>query len=80
MAMPQMRVFGAAVQFARAEGIVPAPESSHAIAAAIDEAVKCREEGRKRVIVIGVSGNGLLDLTAFETYLSGHMHETGNDD
>jgi tryptophan synthase beta chain len=48
MAVPQLKVFSAAVQFARAEGIVPAPESSHAIAAAIDEAVKCREEGRKR--------------------------------
>ncbi len=80
MAYPQMRVFEAAVQFARAEGIVPAPESSHAIAAAIDEAVKCRTEGRKRVIVIGLSGNGLLDLAAYDSYLSGHMHDTGNDD
>jgi tryptophan synthase beta chain len=80
MAVPQMRVFQAAVQFARAEGIVPAPESSHAIAAAVDEAIKCREENRKCVIVIGLSGNGLLDLTAYDTYLSGHMHDTGNDD
>jgi tryptophan synthase beta chain len=80
MAVPQLKVFAAAVQFARAEGIVPAPESSHAIAAAIDEAVKCREEGKKRVIVIGLSGNGLLDLAAYDTYLSGHMHDTGNDD
>ncbi|MSU49102.1 MAG: pyridoxal-phosphate dependent enzyme [Opitutus sp.] len=64
----------------RAEGIVPAPESSHAIAAAVDEAVKCREEGRKRVIVIGLSGNGLLDLAAYDSFLSGHRHDTGNDD
>ena len=80
MAYPQLKVFAAAVQFARAEGIVPAPESSHAIAAAIDEAIKCRDEGKKRVIVIGLSGNGLLDLAAFDSYLSGHMHDTGNDD
>ena len=80
MAYPQMKVFAAAVQFARSEGIVPAPESSHAIAAAVDEAVKCREEGRKKVIVIGISGNGLLDLAAFDSYLGGHMHETGADD
>jgi tryptophan synthase beta chain len=80
MAYPQIKVFEAAVLFARSEGIVPAPESAHAIAAAVDEAVKCRNEGKKRVIVIGLSGNGLLDLAAFESYLGGHMHETGTDD
>lgn len=77
---PQTRVFQAAVEFARSEGIVPAPESSHAIAAAADEALKCRAEGRKRVIVIGLSGNGLLDLAAYDSYLSGHMKDVGNDD
>lgn len=75
MAYPQTRVFESAVLFARTEGIVPAPESSHAIAAAVDEAVKCREEGKKRVIVIGLSGNGLLDLAAYDTYLSGAMKD-----
>jgi tryptophan synthase beta chain len=80
IAVPQIKVFKAAVQFARTEGIVPAPESSHAIAVAIDEAIKCREENRKKVIVFNLSGNGLLDLAAYDTYLSGHMHETGNDD
>ena len=80
IAVPQMKVFKAAVMFARSEGLVPAPESSHAIAAVIDEAIKCREENRKRVIVFNLSGNGLLDLAAYETYLSGKMHETGNDD
>jgi len=75
MAYPQTRVFEAAVLFARSEGIVPAPESSHAIAAAVDEAVKCRAEGKKRVIVIGLSGNGLLDLAAYDTYLSGAMKD-----
>jgi tryptophan synthase beta chain len=79
-AVPQLKVFGAAVQFARAEGIVPAPESSHAIAAAVEEAEKCRVEGKKRVIVIGLSGNGLLDLAAYDSFLGGHMHDTGADD
>ena len=80
VAVPQMKVFKAAVTFARSEGLVPAPESSHAIAAVIDEAIKCREENRKRVLVFNLSGNGLLDLAAYDTYLSGKMHETGNDD
>jgi tryptophan synthase beta chain len=80
IAVPQLKVFKSAVLFARAEGIVPAPESSHAISVAIDEAIKCREENRKRVIVFNLSGNGLLDLAAYDTYLSGKMHETGNDD
>jgi tryptophan synthase beta chain len=80
VAYPQLKVFQAAVQFARAEGIVPAPESAHAIAAAVDEALKCREENKKRVIVIGLSGNGLLDLTAYDSYLSGTMKDTGNGD
>lgn len=76
-AVPQLRVFQAAVQFARTEGIAPAPESAHGIAVAIDEAMRCKEEGRKQVIVINVSGNGLLDLTAYDSYLSGRMQETG---
>jgi len=71
VAYPQHDVFDAAVQFARTEGIIPAPESSHAIKAAIDEAIAAREEGRKRVIVFNLSGNGMLDLTAYENYLAG---------
>ncbi len=78
-AAPQLSVFRAAVQFARTEGIVPAPESAHAISAVIDEANRCRVEGRKQVIVFNLSGNGLLDLAAYDSYLSGKMHETGND-
>jgi tryptophan synthase beta chain len=80
VALPQIKVFKAAVQFARSEGIVPAPESSHAISATIDEAIKCREENRKRVIVFNLSGNGLLDLAAYDAFLSGRMQETGDDD
>jgi len=76
VAVPQLKVFQSAVQFARTKGIVPAPESSHAIAVAIDEAIKCRDENRKKVIVFNLSGNGLLDLAAYDTYLSGNMHET----
>jgi tryptophan synthase beta chain len=80
IAVPQSKVFAAGVLFARSEGLVPAPESSHAIAAVIDEAIKCREENQKRVLVFNLSGNGLLDLAAYETYLAGKMHETGADD
>ncbi|MDD3178920.1 MAG: TrpB-like pyridoxal phosphate-dependent enzyme [Opitutaceae bacterium] len=76
VAVPQTKVFEAGVLFARSEGIVPAPESSHAIAAAIDEAVKCREENRRQVILFNLSGHGLLDLAAYDAYLSGKL--TGN--
>lgn len=79
VAVPQMKVFKSGIEFARTEGIVPAPESAHAIATVIDEAIRCREENRKKVIVFNLSGNGLLDLAAYDTYLSGKMHETGAD-
>jgi tryptophan synthase beta chain len=79
VAVPQMKVFKSGVEFARTEGIVPAPESAHAIAAVIDEAIRCREENRKKVIVFNLSGNGLLDLAAYDSYLSGKMRETGSD-
>lgn len=75
VAYPQKRVFEAAVLFARTEGIVPAPEPSHAIAAVVDEAIKCREEGKKRVILFNLCGHGMLDLAAFDTYLSGKMQD-----
>jgi tryptophan synthase beta chain len=79
-AVPQTKVFQSAIQFARTEGIVPAPESAHAIAVAIDEAMRCREANRKKVIVFNLSGHGLLDLAAYDTYLSGGMQEAGADD
>ena len=75
VAYPQTKVFEGAVQFARTEGIVPAPESSHAVRAAIDEAVKAREEGRKRVIVFNLSGHGMLDLASYDAYLSGNLKD-----
>jgi tryptophan synthase beta chain len=71
----QTKVFEAATQFARTEGIVPAPESAHAIAAVVEEANRARETGTKRVILFNLSGHGLLDLSAYETYLSGKLQD-----
>jgi tryptophan synthase beta chain len=71
----QTKVFEAGILFARSEGIVPAPESAHAIAAVINEAAKAREAGKKRVILFNLSGHGLLDLSAYETYLTGKMQD-----
>jgi tryptophan synthase beta chain len=71
----QLPVFEAAVQFARTEGILPAPESAHAIRAAVDEALVAREEGRARVILFGLSGHGHFDLSAYESYLSGKLQD-----
>jgi len=72
-ALPQMDIFRAALMFARTEGIIPAPESSHAIEMAIREAIKAREEGREKVIVFNLSGHGLLDLQAYHAYLQGEI-------
>ena len=73
VAYDQIRCFEAAVQFARCEGIIPAPESSHAIRAAVDEALKAKEAGEPRVILFNLSGNGYLDLGAYDSYFSGHL-------
>jgi tryptophan synthase beta chain len=75
VAYPQTKVFEAAITFARTEGLIPAPESSHAIRAAIDEAVRAREEDRKRVILFNLSGHGMLDLPAYDAYLSGTLRD-----
>ena len=72
-AIHQAKVFEAAVLFARNEGIVPAPESSHAIAAVVNEAVRCRDAGQKKVLLFNLSGHGLLDLSSFESYLHGKL-------
>ena len=72
-AYEQREIFDAAAQFARTEGIVPAPESSHAVKAAIDEAIAAKAAGEKRVILFNLSGHGLMDMTAYEAYLSGLM-------
>ncbi len=72
-AVPQTKVFEAAVQFARVEGILPAPESSHAIRVAIDEALKCKETGEAKTILFGLSGTGYFDLSAYMAYQNGTM-------
>ncbi|MCL2528842.1 MAG: TrpB-like pyridoxal phosphate-dependent enzyme [Coriobacteriia bacterium] len=74
-AVEQTEVFDAALQFARSEGTLPAPESAHAIRATIDEALKCKESGEEKTILFGLTGNGLLDLSAYEQYLSGTMSD-----
>ncbi|MDQ4070193.1 MAG: TrpB-like pyridoxal phosphate-dependent enzyme [Actinomycetota bacterium] len=73
VAYPQGKVFEAAVQFARAEGPIPAPETAHAIRAAIDEALLAKEEGTERVILFSYSGHGLLDLAAYDDYLNDRL-------
>lgn len=72
-AVEQTAVFDAATQFARVEGILPAPESSHAIRIAIDEAMKCRETGEEKTIVFGLTGTGYFDLYAYEAFNNGTM-------
>lgn len=69
----QTAVFEAAEQFARVEGILPAPESSHAIRVAIDEALKCKETGEEKTIVFGLTGTGYFDMVAYEKYNNGEM-------
>ena len=74
-AVEQTSVFAAAEQFARVEGILPAPESSHAIRVAIDEALKCKETGEEKTIVFGLTGTGYFDLYAYEQYNNGTMSD-----
>jgi len=75
IAVHQVPTFEAAVQFARAEGIIPAPESAHAIRVAIDEALRCKEEGTSRTILFNLSGHGHFDLSAYEKYLNGQLED-----
>ena len=71
----QTSVFAAAEQFARVEGILPAPESSHAIRVAIDEALKCKETGEEKTILFGLTGTGYFDLGAYEKFNNGEMSD-----
>ena len=75
-AVEQTEVFRAAELFARCEGILPAPESSHAIRAAIDEALACKETGKELNILFGLSGTGYFDLTAYQQFHDGQMHDS----
>ena len=71
----QTKVFEAAEQFARTEGMLPAPESSHAIRVAIDEALKCKETGEEKTIILGLTGTGYFDMTAYEQFNNGTMSD-----
>ncbi|MBK9160642.1 MAG: TrpB-like pyridoxal phosphate-dependent enzyme [Nitrosomonadales bacterium] len=73
VAVPQLGTFEAGVQFARAEGIIPAPESNHAIRACIDEALKCKESGEKKTLFFNLSGHGHFDMASYDKYFSGQL-------
>ena len=73
VAVKQTEVFAAAEAFARVEGILPAPESSHAIKVAIDEAMKCKETGEEKTIVFGLTGTGYFDMVAYQKFNDGQM-------
>jgi len=75
VAVPQVATFAAAVQFTRAEGILPAPETAHAIRVVIDEALKCKEAGEAKVIAFNLSGHGHFDLAAYDQYLAGKLED-----
>jgi tryptophan synthase beta chain len=74
-AVPQLTTFEAAIQFAKAEGIVPAPETAHAVRVAIDEALEAREKGEKKVILFNLSGHGHFDLSAYQAYMAGELED-----
>lgn len=80
VAYTQNEVFDAALKFARSEGIIPAPESSHAVRAAIDEALRAKSEGKKEVIVFNLSGHGHFDMSAYDDYLQGHLADSTVDE
>jgi len=73
--LPQTETLAAGILFAKTEGIIPAPESTHAIAAAIREALQAKEEGTPRTILFNLSGNGVIDLYAYEQYLAGALRD-----
>ena len=75
VALPQMGVFAAAVQFARLEGIVVAPESAHAVKAAVDAALRCKESGEAKTILFNLSGHGNFDMAAYDAYFGGKLED-----
>jgi tryptophan synthase beta chain len=82
VAIDQIECYKAGLLFARTEGIIPAPETNHAIAGAIREAMKAKEEGKEKVILFGFSGHGLMDLVGYDKYLTGQLtkHEMSEDE
>jgi tryptophan synthase beta chain len=75
IAVPQLECFSSAIKFARSEGIVPAPEPTHAIAATIREALDCKESGQEKTILTALCGHGHLDLASYDRYLRGEMKD-----
>jgi tryptophan synthase beta chain len=73
VALKQLECFDAGVKFARTEGIIPAPESTHAIAAAVKEALKAKEEGTSKTILFNLSGHGYFDMAAYDDYFKGKL-------
>jgi tryptophan synthase beta chain len=73
VAKPQSECFAAGLRFARTEGILPAPEPTHALAATIEEALRCKETGEEKVILTALCGHGLLDLSAYGNYQAGQV-------
>jgi tryptophan synthase beta chain len=80
VAYTQSKVFEAGVQFARAEGILPAPEANHAVKGAIDEALRCREEGVSRAILFNLCGHGHFDMQAYIDYFGGKLRDLAYDE
>jgi len=79
-AYPQLETFRAGINFARTEGFIPAPETDHAIACVIDEALKAKDEGREKVILMNWSGHGVIDLASYDAYLSGKLSDYAMSD
>ncbi|MGZ5837706.1 MAG: TrpB-like pyridoxal phosphate-dependent enzyme, partial [Xanthobacteraceae bacterium] len=79
-AVKQVACFEAAVTFARAEGIVAAPESTHAIRAAVDEALRCKAEGKAQTILFNLSGHGHFDMQAYTDYFAGKLEDRSYDE
>ena len=75
LSVPQLATFEAGVMFARAEGIIPAPESNHAIRAAIDEALRCKASGETKTILFNLTGHGHFDMTSYDRYLAGELED-----
>ncbi len=75
VAVSQVATFDAGIQFAKAEGIIPAPESNHAIRAAIDEALRCKESGEEKILFFNLSGHGHFDMSAYDRYFSGDLED-----
>jgi tryptophan synthase beta chain len=80
VAVPQRATFEAGIAFARAEGIIPAPETNHAVRIAIDEATECKRTGERKVIFFTLSGHGHFDMTAYEKYLTGQPADVAYPD